>query len=159
MLDGESFFSLALFLISVGLFWRTFSFETMAGYEVLGPGWWPRLLLAAMAVLSAGLFVGRLRWLRRGGERQEETVATGRLLGLTAACFGYAVLMPYLGFLVSTPLFLLAVLLLFGTPRGRVLALLPLGITVLLLVIFVKVLYISLPRGVGPFLYFSRLFY
>jgi hypothetical protein len=78
----------------------------------IGPGFYPRIVFGALAVLSALLVAADL--LARRRPRGRAPVARGeprnyRLVGLTFALFAaYVVAMPLLGYRLSTLLFLLA---------------------------------------------------
>ena len=69
-------------------------------------------------------------------------------IGLVAA---YVILVPWLGFFLSTALFLAAFPWLGGLRRPLLTAALGIAGSLVLVVIFMRVAYISLPLGEGPF--------
>jgi putative tricarboxylic transport membrane protein len=81
----------------------------------VGPGFYPRIVLTVTAVLSAALIATDLlaRRRARGGAGGPAAPAgpprNARLVAITFAIFtGYVVLMPLVGFRLSTALFMLA---------------------------------------------------
>jgi len=78
-----------------------------------------------------------------------------KLFSGIALIAGYVVLAPWLGFFVATALFLAVFPWIGGFRRAGVIAALALAGTFSLLVIFMRVAYISLPLGEGPFRAFS----
>jgi hypothetical protein len=127
----------------------------------LGPDFWPRIALAAIMIICV-IQGGRLLIFGRAsdkssvidldGEEEDEAPRSGVLLaaglGLTIA---YCLTMPILGFLISTALFL-ALFMYVGRYRAPVPILLSsLGGALATLVLFQKVVYVSLPRGISPF--------
>jgi putative tricarboxylic transport membrane protein len=127
----------------------------------LGPDFWPRAVLAAMMVICF-VQIGRLLAFGRpddkpvfaAGEDDGETDGprSSALLGFgMLLTIAYGVVVTTLGFLIST--FLFMVLFIYA---GRYRAHLPIILSsaagaVLLTVLFQKVVYVSLPRGVAPF--------
>jgi putative effector of murein hydrolase len=67
--------------------------------------------------------------------------------------------MPWIGFGLSTLIYVLAFILVLGERRRLVLILSPILVTVLVILIFSKFIAIPFPKGVGIFAAFSRLFY
>ena len=63
----------------------------------------------------------------------------------------YVVLVPFAGFFPSTALFLWAFPLVGGLNRPMLSAAISFAGTLLLAIVFLKIAYISLPLGVGPF--------
>ena len=81
------------------------------------------------------------------------------LLGGIALMVVYAVLVPYLGFIFGTFLFLVAFMYIGGFRAHRTIWLTSLLVTVLCGVLFLRVAYVSLPRGVEPFAMATDVFF
>jgi putative tricarboxylic transport membrane protein len=125
----------------------------------LGPDFWPRLLLALIMAIAAVqgsriLLFGRPAEAPAliGTEEEDEAPRSNMLLsigvGLTIA---YGAAVTILGFLITTFLFLVAFMY-----AGRYRAHLAVWLSsaagaVLLTLLFQKVVYVSLPRGIVPF--------
>jgi putative tricarboxylic transport membrane protein len=138
------------------LYHRAGGIEYFPRPGVLGPEAWPRaILVLAMAVcalqIAAALLGGR-----RAGQAEPAAEAGERshpwmLLGGMALSAGYIWALTRLGFFSATVPYLAAFIVLGGYRRwGRVAAISILGAAALLF-IFMKVVYVSLPLGQGPF--------
>jgi hypothetical protein len=115
----------------------------------IGPAFYPRILLAVFAVLCTLLVIADLR--RRGGRPAAGAPTRYRLVLLTFAIFAvYVALMPWLGFRISTFLFVFVLQAVLEPPHGRrwwaVLAV-ALATTVLAWAVFERYLSVLLPRG------------
>ena len=113
----------------------------------IGPGFYPRILLGIMVVLSAALVVSDLLSRRRAAAAP----ARYRLVLLAFAIFAaYVALMPMLGYRVATFLFVGALRATLEPPRGArwwlVLAV-ALATTLVTYYIFERYLSVLLPRG------------
>ena len=113
----------------------------------IGPGFYPRILLGIMVVLSAALVVSDLLSRRRAAAAP----ARYRLVLLAFAIFAaYVALMPMLGYRVATFLFVGALQATLEPPRGArwwlVLAV-ALATTLVTYYIFERYLSVLLPRG------------
>ena len=135
----------------------------------VGSGFWPLLSLAAATALSALWLVRNLAAYARekpraAGEASPEAIAGAwdrrRKVGLSVACLlGYIVLMPWIGFIISTMFFILTFILALEERRMKVLVISPVLITAAIVVVFGKFITMPLPKGVGIFAAFSRFFY
>ena len=126
----------------------------------LGPDFWPRVALAAIMIICA-IEGGRLLILGRGErdaglidfeQHEDEAPRSGFLLvaGLVLTV-AYGVAMPVLGFLIAT-FFFLALFMYAGRYRShRTIWVTSLAGALVTLILFQKVVYVSLPRGVPPF--------
>ena len=113
----------------------------------IGPGFYPRILLGILVVLSAALVVSDLLSRRRAAAAP----ARYRLVLLAFAIFAaYVALMPMLGYRVATFLFVGALQATLEPPRGArwwlVLAV-ALATTLVTYYIFERYLSVLLPRG------------
>lgn len=124
----------------------------------IGPDFYPRIVLIIMAVLSAMLIASDL-WQQRSRTAPAvagaEPAAEKRnylLVGITFAVFaGYVVLLPLLGYRVSTFIFMAALQSVFEMPRNAkrwtVVLVSALATTVLTYIVFEHYLSVLLPRG------------
>lgn len=115
----------------------------------IGPGFYPRIVLGITAALSAWLVLADWRAQKAPAPRQP---ANYRLVVSMFALFGlYAGALAFLGFRLSTLLYLAAANALLEPPRGakgwgRV-ALVAVITTVVVYVVFERYLLVLLPRG------------
>lgn len=113
----------------------------------IGPDFYPRLLFVATAALSAALVITDLA----GRRRHRPPPARYRLVVLTFLIFGaYVAALPWLGYRLSTLLFVGGLQATLEPPRGRrwlVVAATAAVTTLLTYLIFERYLFVLLPRG------------
>lgn len=138
----------------------------------IGPASWPKFVLGAMAALclyeivkrllvgtsftATGLLQGLNRPPPAGATDAEQTAADagsahGKLAAGLAAIFAFVASVPYLGFFAATVAFLAAFAWIGGFRRPVAATVTALLGGFVLVFIFVRVAYISLPLGQGPF--------
>ncbi len=159
---GELFFLLFILLGAVFLFWETLKFGGGQGVGGrLGPSFWPQIVLAGIIIICAGLMVQYLIKTEKGAEGKKATLDLRQLRFLIAVALivGYLVLLPFLGFIITTPVFMVAFMYLLGEQSAAWILGVSLGMTAVIVVLFTKVMYVPLPRGRGMFLQFSQIFY
>lgn len=149
-----------LLVVAAWFYQRADYIQFNAHGDSLGPDFWPRVALAAIIVLSA-FQIGRtlLRGPREDAPAADEADegepdaprSAVLLAGGVILTVAYGALIPIVGFLIAT--FGFMVLFMYaGTYRSHlVIWLSSLVGAVGLLLIFQKVVYVSLPRGVPPF--------
>lgn len=124
----------------------------------LGAAFWPRLILGLMILL---LIIGLVNMIRKKdskGPISGEAVAAffkSKLLIGMLICVATAVVLPYIGFIPTSFLFLVAFGILLGERRPHILVLTGVVATLILYIIFQGPLSIFLPRGYGFFRSFA----
>jgi len=139
----------------------TFEYTPRAGE--LGPEVWPRLAILLMGAsclweLTRRLFVankdatGFLEAFDREAEVEDTAPVYPRLVVGGIVLMGvYAVIVPVLGFILGTFLFLAAFMYVGGYRAHVVVWGASLGVTILCGILFLRIAYVSLPRGIEPF--------
>ncbi|MEO8186879.1 MAG: tripartite tricarboxylate transporter TctB family protein [Burkholderiaceae bacterium] len=137
----------------------------------IGPDFWPKTIIGAMAVLciyeiAKRLMIGAGRdagGLTEGLDRPPATadgkqiepdapvVDNRKLAAGLALIAGFVIGVVYLGFVIATALFLALFSWVGGYRRALPVALVSVLGAFILLVIFMRVAYVSLPLGIGPF--------
>lgn len=147
------FISGLLFVVLSGALFRAASLLPAGRGNVPGPGFFPELAAVAGMIVGA-LICARALWSLRNKRSASGPTATPalaadwlRLLALIAACTGYVAAMRPVGFVISSILFLGMSLVILGERRLLVLALLPVGLTAGVLIIFTYLLGLRLPPG------------
>jgi putative tricarboxylic transport membrane protein len=133
----------------------------------IGSGLWPLLALGASALFSVALLISSVKKSRREGAAEErtpeaisETKRQRVIVALSVACFlVYLVVTPWIGFILSTLIYIPAFALALGERRRWVLFVSPFLLTAIIVAVFAKFITIPFPKGVGIFAEFSRLFY
>ncbi len=156
--------SLAGVVLSAALLLDTRGLDQVARDGQLGPGFWPRLVLAGLGLTCLAKLAAEWRRQRAGesvGPAMVDTRAleAARLPELSrrklATAIGLVVLYvlatPAMGFALATLGFIPAFMYLCGTRSVAVLAANTAVGTVLLLYLFIKLVYLPLPKGEGPF--------
>jgi putative tricarboxylic transport membrane protein len=140
-------------------------------FAEMGSGFWPILMLSAATVLSLVLLISNLRKYKIEKKQGTSEISISpeakfdlkerrKKLALSVICLlGYVVIMPWIGFVLSTLVYVLAFILALGERRKFVLALSPFLVTALAVVVFAKFIAMPLPKGVDIFAAFSRLIY
>ncbi len=163
MFKGELIISGVILLGSLFLFFEARKFGGHDVYGKLGPAYWPEFLLICLMVLSLLVAVDAFRERKKAGsKKQEESKLDGgklRLLIAIGLIVLYFFLMKIVGFIALTPFFLIAFMYLLGERKKAWMIGISLGMTVLIVYVFTKAMYVPLPRGTGIFLDFSHIFY
>lgn len=147
-----------------------FDFHRRAG--TLGPDFWPKLVLGLLIVVCAWK-IARIALTQTPedsttGVMEEITLGTDtipaaeetetpqpnhpwRLLAGMAATLAYVALIATTGFFLTTAVYIAAFLAIGGYRNMKNIAVLGAGGALLLMFIFMKLVYVSLPIGSGPF--------
>jgi putative tricarboxylic transport membrane protein len=151
---------LAGVVLAVALWPLTRSLSELAREGSLGPGFWPQLALLGLAAACLAKAWEELR--RRPGTvagEGPEAISPRKLLLGIALLVAYAALAPVLGFPLTTVAFIVGFMALAGArSAGGLAASAAIG-TVLLIYVFVKTVYLPLPKGAGPFETFTLTLY
>jgi len=137
----------------------------------MGSGFWPIMVLSIATALSILVLIFNVRkYLKEKSARTEapQALDTGardirerriKLILSVVCLLIYILIMPYIGFVLSTLFYVLAFILALGERRKWVLAISPFLVTAMAVAVFGKFITIPLPRGVDAFAAFSRIFY
>lgn len=163
MFRGEIIISAVIFFGSLYLYFESMKFEGLDVYGKLGPAYWPKFLLICMMALSflVAVDVFRERKKRSSEKKEPSKVDSGKVRFLFAIGFIvlYFILIQIFGFILLTPLFMIAFMFLLGEKNKIWIFGVSVGITFLIVFAFTKAMYVPLPRGQGIFLKFSQFFY
>ena len=143
-----------LLAAAVYLFVVALGFKQVGPSNQIGPGFWPQVLCVGIGIGALVRLGQKLRShesrvvgdaASEAGELRMPRVALG-----VALVVAYVVGMLFLGYILATALFLIAFIYLGGQRKWYVV---PLGIasSLLFAYVFLKVVYIALPSGVGIF--------
>jgi putative tricarboxylic transport membrane protein len=152
-----------LLVAAVYLFVAAGNFRQVGNPDQIGPGFWPQVLCVGIAI-AVMVRVGQ-KFRARGRPlvvstvaETDEDVRMPRVALGGALVAGYIIGMLFLGYILATALFLTVFIYLGGQRKWYVL---PLGIasSLVFAYIFLKVVYIALPSGVGVFDQLSVILY
>jgi hypothetical protein len=120
-----------------------------SGTPISNAALYPRLLAGLLLGLVALQSVRDLRAAGpvASGEAAPAPGHAGRSLAVALGMVAYVAVLPVLGFLLATPVFVLALMLLLGDRAPATLAALPLAITAGCFAVFQGLFNVNLPRG------------
>ena len=150
---------------------NSFKLHEIKRFGEMGSGFWPMLTLSMATLLSMILLISTL--IKYLNEKKKTSVEVSvsketlvdrksrrkKFVLSVILLFIYVVIMPWIGFVLSTLIYLLVFIIALEERRKYVLAISPILVTALIVIIFTKVIVIPFPRGVGIFAAFSRLIY
>ncbi|MCA6110284.1 tripartite tricarboxylate transporter TctB family protein [Bradyrhizobium cenepequi] len=153
-LGRDSFAGLIFLSVSLALLVQSFGLPQLPLVPV-GPGFYPRIVLIFMAVMSVALVVQDLLARRAGVAGVGAPAQPQRAYGLVALSFAiialYIVLLPLLGYRIATVVFVAAMQATLERPttwrQWAVLAAIAIGTSALTYLIFERYLAVLLPRG------------
>ncbi|WP_409966978.1 tripartite tricarboxylate transporter TctB family protein [Bengtsoniella intestinalis] len=153
-------FSVAMFLFSGYCFYTVGANSPAATVTELGAAFWPQIILGLMMVLLAINVRNNLIALKTA-DSDAKTVNfkaffTSKLFVGMVIVAVMAIILPYIGFLPTCFLFLIAYGVLLGETKYVRLAIISLVLTIFLYLLFQGVLDIMLARGTGVFRTFAR---
>lgn len=158
-LAAELIPELGLIVLAAYLFYLAGTFQNQAEQDLLGPGFWPRLaaagLIAALVVRIVQIFRERNRPIVKVHSEFDEFEETaeldwGRTALAMALAVAYVLSTMFLGYLISTALFL-GVFIWLGGQRNRYVPLVAIGGALITTYVFIGIVFVSLPTGVGVF--------
>lgn len=139
--------------VSVFLFGTTYTFRVANIESGGGPAFWPRILLGIIIVLEIVLIVLTYRKFKKGElkkEKDPEVINPQNLyIGIGAMAL-YILLINYLGFLISTILFMFAMMHFLQVKLRRNIIVSLVG-SYIIAYVFVGLLMVPLPQGISVF--------
>jgi putative tricarboxylic transport membrane protein len=167
MKKGEVIFFAVCVVFFSFMFYDGLELRTHGRSGEIGSALWPLMALGASTLLSASLLISSIKKSRQTGAAEDltpEAIAEKKRVRITVAlsvvCFlAYLVVMPWIGFVLSTFIYIPAFALALGERRRSVIFISPFLLTAIIVAVFAKFITIPFPKGVGIFAEFSRLFY
>ena len=164
---GEFLITVFFLLGSIFLFVASTKFIVLGPRTQVGPAFWPQILLGGIIILTIIWLVKFIltKYKSTKGNilaiNPEKIEPRGfiRLSLVITLCLAYVFVMEWGGFLLSTPIFQVLILLALGIRKLTTLIVTPVLLTGVLFGIFIKILHIPLPRGAGVFHLVSSAFY
>lgn len=123
----------------------------------ISPAAWPVAILCGILALSVYRIIAK-----KAGKIEEKPALqnfTRRVASVMLLVGLYIFGMNFLGFIIATLLFQWLMLWVIGYRKKLLFFLSPVGVTGVIYVIFVKMMYVPLPRGIGVFRVLSYFFY
>ena len=138
--------------LAIVLFFHTRGLDEVAQAGQLGPGFWPRMVLIGLGVSCAAKLVVDVRRRHRTARHVADApapISPARLVVATALLVLYALALPLLGFALATAGFIAAFMALAGARSVAGIAATAVLTTVAVLYVFIRIVYLPLPKGAG----------
>jgi putative tricarboxylic transport membrane protein len=167
----DMLFTAMVFIGTVYLWLVADKFPTFAKYRNVDSAFWPKIVLVSMGILSVLILYENIVALRiqrskkqvvaSAGERDAAAAAVSwkRMIFMGVLCVAYYWGLSLMGFVLSTIVFMWLAMVIIGGAKKITAIVFPIVFTGLLVAVFVKVLELSLPRGIGIFHELSLLLY
>lgn len=144
--------ALLLCAVAVGVIINAVSFPATAIETDIGAGAFPTFYAGLLIVLALLLVVQEYTPNHGSSSQEQDTVSNihsdyGRVATGIILTAVYIVLMGYLGYLITTPLFLASIMVLMGYVRRLLTPLIAILLTIVLWLLFVEALQVPLPVG------------
>jgi putative tricarboxylic transport membrane protein len=169
MKKGEIVFFAACVAFFGFMLFETFDLLGQGRPGEMGSGLWPFMALAVSTLLSALMLIASIqKSIKAAGQGAQEVTAEANAekkraratVTLSIVCFlAYILVMPWIGFILASLLYIFVFALVLGERRRWVLAISPVLMTAVIMGVFAKFITIPFPKGIGVFAEFSRLFY
>ena len=159
------------FIIAASIFFfiLTFQIEGVAGYEQMEPAFWPRFTLIGMMILCGIIMLRSLIKTEKNdagdAATEENLAAPGTLSNLkyvfycAGILFCFILAISYLGFLPSAFVATAGLTYFLGERKKWLVFLVSFGLTAGIYLLFGKLMYVPMPRGVWIFEKLSYLLY
>lgn len=180
-LNQDKIFAIACILFSLGLLPYAIKMPLFRN-EIIGPGFWPLVILSLFLVLSIVMLLrsGRftevarqapLKPNHRKSVSMQRDLDEGTLANQTeklhplrhwyvlASTLFYIIAVQFIGFAIATPLFIISTSRSLGVRHWLKSILIALLCSVLIITLFTSLLSVPLPRGIGVFRLLSYFFY
>jgi hypothetical protein len=171
MKKGEITVNVMIICFSLAMLLYSFGTEKMRRYGEVGGGFWPTLILSLLLLCSIALLIINVIAYRKekkpvssapdisAEELKEKREGRKRVAFSAAVMLVYILVMPLIGFILSTPFFVAAFIYALGEKRKKVLLLAPPLITLGIVLLFGTFIGIRFPRGPELLAPISRIFY
>lgn len=147
VIAGSICIALSLFVIQSAMRFE----ETLIGSDYTGPAFFPNVTAGIMIVLSVILIISSLFLMPKEFDTPlNPSNLKNPLIGI-GIMFLYILALEPLGFIVATAIMIAIVLMLFRVRTVHMLVLYPIVLSVLIFVVFRKLLMIDLPEGIFHF--------
>lgn len=149
-------------MLSIALFFQAGGLDEIAQPGQVGPGFWPRMVLVGLALACAAKLIVEVRCAYATTDAclvSRPPISRTRLVGGIGLIVLYLMLAPVIGFALATAGFIAGFMWLSGARSVIMIASNVVVGTVLLLYMFVKFVYLPLPKGDGLFEAFTLALY
>ena len=144
-----------LFIIGASVYFYvdTLSFPEIVGYEKMGPGFWPQLLLIGIVIFAVIIIVDEVLKRKKAPfpRSQPKTYDSRGVAKCGGILFFTMLFIPYLGYITASFLGAVAAVHALGERKKSVTILYSAIMVALIYIFFAKFLFVPIPRGVSVF--------
>jgi hypothetical protein len=148
--------SVVVIIASLFFFRETLSYPTKVGFEKMGAGFWPGLILIGMVIVAVIIIIKSALERNKRATSSSASVKTGFFI-IVGGLVVYQLLIPILGFFPASFIAMVGFITILGEKNKLLIFCSSLGLVAAIWVVFVKVMITPLPRGVSIFKEFSYL--
>lgn len=148
--------SVVVIIASVIFYQETLHYPPRVGFEKMGAGFWPGLILIGMIIVSVALIIQSILERKKGAESPSASIQSGFFI-IVGGLAVYQLLIPILGFFPASFIAMVGFITILGEKNKLLIFCSSLGLVAAIWVVFVKVMITPLPRGVSIFREFSYL--
>ena len=148
--------SVVIIIASLFFFRETISYPTKVGFEKMGAGFWPGLILIGMVIVAIILIIQSILERKKGAAKPADPVKAGFFI-VVGGMIAYNLLIPILGFFPASLVAMAGFIYILGEKNKLLIFCTSLGLVAVIYLVFVKVMITPLPRGVSIFREFSFL--
>lgn len=145
---NDRYLGLGCVILGILAYISASKWKVMLGSDPAGPGGIPKILSAGIAIIGIILIAGS--FLMKKKEQGKPLYSRSELqitILLVVISLAYLLVLPYIGYLLATPLLIAGILLSLGSRSVKSLLLISLISTLVLFVLFYSVLRVNLPLG------------
>jgi putative tricarboxylic transport membrane protein len=171
MKKGEITVNVMIVCFSFAMLMYSLSTESIRRFGEVGGSFWPDVILSLLLLCSIALLIQNIVAYQKEKKKvssapdisaedlKEKREGRKRFIFSAVVMLVYILVMPLIGFILSTPLFVAAFIYALGEKRKKVLLLAPPLITAGIVLLFGTFIGIRFPRGPEFFATISRFFY
>lgn len=157
------------FLFSIFMFWESTLTRSGYGWSKYSNVFWPRIILSILLLLSFVLIFRGIRKLQTAKQNKTSTetrstdfdteIVWGKMIGVGIVYIGYILLLPWFGFILATPFFVVLNMKTLG--ENNLVRIIPVALitTTVFVLLFGRIIGVDLPRGIYFLKTFSRFIY
>jgi hypothetical protein len=148
--------SVVIIIASVFFYMETTTYPPKVGFEKMGAGFWPGLILIGMVIVAVCLIIQSILERKKGAAKSSASIQLGFFI-IVVGLVIYQLLIPILGFFPASFIAMVGFIYILGEKNKLLIFCSSMGLVAAIWVVFVKVMITPLPRGVSIFKEFSYL--
>ena len=151
---AEIIVSVVVIIASLSFFMETLSYPPKVGFDKMGAGFWPGLVLIGMVIVAVILIIQSVLERKKGAAKPSASVKLGFFV-VAGGLVVYQLLIPILGFFPASFVAMVGFIYTLGEKNKLLVFCSSLGLVAAIYLVFVKIMITPLPRGVSIFREFS----